>query len=43
MTAGASEVMSVDELLNMDDMEFQLHDHDNSPEEWLCYLDSNGY
>ena len=35
--------MSADELLDMDDIEFQLHDYDNSPawsfikKEWLCY------
>ena len=27
----ASKVMSTDELLDMDDIEFQLHDYDNSP------------
>ena len=27
----ASKVMSADELLDMDDIEFQLHHHDNSP------------
>ena len=27
----ASKVMSADELLDMDDIEFQLHDYDNSP------------
>ena len=27
----ASKVMSVDELLDMNDSEFQLHDYDNSP------------
>ena len=29
--ACASKVMSADELLNMDDIEFQLNDYDNSP------------
>ena len=45
----ASKVMSADELLDMDDIEFQLHDYDNSPawsfikKQWFCYLDAYCY